>query len=206
MAALVILLAVLFIVWIVFVMMVLPVWSIVHCALKPMETHTKTLWIIAMVLTGPIGCLLYGFLVSEKRFFRWNAVVSGALLLIVLAAAVWSVGKLGEIAREQAVKITAAVTMDSSPDLSPQERTRLRLALSTLSEETQGFWAITKIRKSVSLMRILSHMMKDSKMTPEEFRDWTGRFDGRELTDEKDLERDAQQISKTAREDAGAQP
>ena len=119
------------------------------------------------------------------------------LLLVFVGALLWGIAWLGKTTREQVTVIYEKIKMENSPDLTTPERTRLRLALSTLSEETDSIFAYQKIQKASSLVRILDAMVRDGNITPEEFRDWTGRFDLRESVDEDDLEKEERRLNKS---------
>ena len=171
--------------WILFVCVVLPIWTLIHCAVSSLSAGAKTFWILFMLLTGPIGSLAYGFFASKKRFFQWNAVLSVILCVVLLVGAINIVSFIFKEAENLRARVALKVTRLNMSEITAEDQNNLRSSLEVLQNEAtaEKKWMskLDRLSLTMNFYTLLDIYAEDGQLTDSEYRDWMDKYNTRAL-------------------------
>ena len=175
-----------------FVLLIFPIWALVHCAVSPgLNGTSKAVWIVVMLLVWPIGAFLYGLFASQQRALRWCGGVSLALVTGLLAAVVVGMPYILQYTDREMSATIQRLDQLRMPEASQEQRAQLKQGLQTLQNELQGNWILQRDRvgRVMTLYQLFSVYIEDHELSLPEYTDWMDKYRSRQLLDQEELRR-----------------
>jgi hypothetical protein len=191
-------LVVLFVVAVVFgffSFIVFPLWTLIDCLKhKELPTQGKILWVIALFLFCPFASIGYAFIAQEKLLLKKLAGMSVLATLSIFTLAV--VFALFFMPRQFDETLVQLEQLEST-HLNKVELINLKHQIKTLQLDSQGSWAqMEKKIVSWDLLELMEFYLSDQKLSPEEYRDFSGKFENRQNLNPKILKREVKRIKR----------
>ena len=183
---LIVIVGILLILSILFIFLILPIWTIVHCATASFSNRKKIIWIVLIVLLWSLGAILYAIFVSRHKGLRVLGIV---MLLLCLAFTGLAVGTIwgGSYVLDKGVTgLLNKYDQLDTKGISAQEKQYLRTALITMQRENHaGLRHYDDKIKALELMELFIFMVQDKRLTASEYDDWMKIFEARGMLDSK---------------------
>ncbi len=184
-------LIVLFILGMLFVLLVFPLWMIIHCVMaEDRKLVFKVLWIIFIFFSWVLGSLIYGLFASRKALIQW---IAGSILVVGFLSIFFIVNTLYQVARSVSLESVQKVSTLVSQDLSLEHVKKLKGCLMTLRQELndakglKSVYLIQETYKDMMLNQVFVVMMDDGQMSISEYNAWIEKFDNRRRLDARVL-------------------
>ena len=163
-------------------LIIFPIFSILRCLRMGRESSSgKTLWILAMLFTWPLGGLFYAFIKPDTATYKTFLFL--AIALPLFTATLWYAtvdNKLSSIVEHKTQHLHAILADRAhyGPHITKGKRANMRLFVNALEREIDKtpLHNQRRLKVRIALIDLLSAMLGDNLFTIHDYNDWTVKF------------------------------
>jgi hypothetical protein len=153
---------------------------IIHCLTSPLlDGKAKTLWVILIIFTWPLGAILYGLLACEKKSIPWISAI--VIICIGLLSIPIIINMFHSVEQYAVAEFTKLGQLDAE-GLSSEEFARFKESVATLQTEVKSS-DTKKMVRALIFLQLFRIYTRDNKITLEEYKAWMTKFDSRDVLD-----------------------
>lgn len=172
-----------------FILFIYALWMIGHCVrAKDMNTKSKVIWTVAMLLVWPVAGIIYGIVSSKDegiRMISFAAIFLGAVLTFFV---IQGINQGSRLVRAMMVLKVSELQQNNLSELDKEQVQFLNESLNIVEKEVgAGLLQREKKFKALILYQLYSKLVKDKKITLAEFLDWKNSYNTRETMDAKEF-------------------